>query len=187
MEKKIKASTIILVILVFIFLVKSGATQSEYDTLYASYEDQINQYMALADKYAELELEYEEYRERMEPSDGMREAMCNALSSLLLDCITPGVYISGIRFIGKTLVIDVDFSKLDQNPTGFTFKDLATSNAKFITNEILKHKEYDAYWDEIKVDFGSVGYALGDKSMVKTSSQVLGRYFDFGDNVIIEK
>ena len=199
MGKSRNIALVMLVMIVMGLLVgcSSGVSQSDYDTLQAEYDELYADFESVTEAYADLKDEYMEYKEEMAPYEqaqqtvepeqprDMREVIYNTLPSILEDCIDPDAAISSVKFEGQTLVVNVDLGRIDQDSTAL--KDIAARDAGFITDEILDHEDYDAYWEEIRVDFGSVGYALGDKSMVKTSSLGIGRYIDFGDNIIIEK
>jgi len=90
------------------------------------------------------------------------------------DGLGDGEAIKKVELENGELCIYVDFSNAD--PTPFTIDELAVSRTSSITDEILKLKTYDASWDTITVDFGSVGRITNKKSSAQDNGYG-GRYF----------
>lgn len=92
-----------------------------------------------------------------------------------------GEAITGVDFDGNNLTVYVDMSGADTSI--FTAYDIALSRISSITDQILAlGDEYYNTWNTVTVDFGDVGKAVLDKSIVKDEG--FGKYFDFTDDYL---
>ena len=92
-----------------------------------------------------------------------------------------GEEITGVDFDGSNLTVHVDMSGTDTSI--FSAHDIALSRISSITDQILAlDDEYYNTWETVTVDFGDVGKAVLDKSIVK--DQGFGKFFDFTDDYL---
>ena len=92
-----------------------------------------------------------------------------------------GEEITGVDFDGSNLTVHVDMSGTDTSI--FSAHDIALSRISSITDQILAlDDEYYNTWETVTVDFGDVGKAGLDKSIVK--DQGFGEFFDFTDDYL---
>ncbi len=92
-----------------------------------------------------------------------------------------GEDITGVEFDGSNLTVYVDMSGADTS--FFSAHDIALSRISSITDQILAlDDEYYNTWKTVTVDFGDVGKAVLDKSIVK--DQGFGKFFDFTDDYL---
>ena len=92
-----------------------------------------------------------------------------------------GEEIQSVEYDGNNLIVRVDMS--GANTSVFSVRDIALSRISSITDNILELGDsiYNS-WETITIDFGSVGKAVLDKSMVK--DQGYGKFFDFPDSIL---
>lgn len=92
-----------------------------------------------------------------------------------------GEKITGVEFDGSNLTVKIDLSNADTSILSTEM--IAESRISSITDAILDlNNSYYNTWETVTVDFGSVGKAVLDKSMVK--DQGLGRFFDFPADIL---
>lgn len=111
------------------------------------------------------------------------EELIEAVKEVADGGIGEGESITGIEFDGSDLRIIVDLSEADKT---FPVEDLALSRISSITDEVLSLEDkYYNTWETVTVDFGPVGKATLDKSIVK--DQGAGKFFDFDYDTVLKK
>ena len=137
--------------------------------------------MELTERYFKLDTG-EEVKVEADAAAGAADSgdLVAAVEEAIDGAVGEGEKITGVDFDGKDLKITVDLSGVN-GP--FSPADIAIARISSITDEILALDDtYYNTWETVTVDFGGVGKATLDKSMVK--DQGFGRFFDFPDSVL---
>lgn len=114
--------------------------------------------------------------EEVQDLDVTSDDLVPAVEAAIEGTVGEGEEITGVTFDGSDLKITVDMSgaKTDMFPV----KDIAESRISSITDAILElNDSYYNLWETITIDFGTVGSATLDKTIVVDDG--FGKYFDF--------
>ena len=142
----------------------------------------IGQGYLLTDNYYDISTA-EQITVEADESDGTvdSDTLISAVEEVIEGQVGEGEDITGVDFDGTNLTVYIDISGADPSP--FTAYDLALTRISSITDQILSlNDEYYNTWKTITLDFGEVGKAVLDKSLVK--DQGYGKFFDYADDCI---
>ena len=109
------------------------------------------------------------------------ESFINAVKDVADYGLGDGERIKDVVLDGTNLIVLIDF--YDVETEYFTERDIAIDRISSVTDEILGlDEQYYNIWDTITLDFGSIGKAVLNKNMIKSTSY--GKYFDFNDDIL---
>ena len=128
-------------------------------------------------------IQAENPKETLQAGNVAPDELIEAVKEVAENGIGEGEKITGVDFNGSDLRISVDMSGADKT---FPVDELALTRISSITDEVLDldEKYYNA-WETITIDFGPVGKATLDKSIVK--DQGAGKFFDFDYDTVLKK
>lgn len=150
-------------------------------TEYVDKEEQdaslIGRGMVYSEQYFDLETESEIKAEQNPQAEAITpDSFIAAVKQAIAGTIGKDEIISDVALNGKNLIITIDMTNADTSI--FPAKDIAESRISSITDSILALDDSCyASWETITLDFGNVGKATLDKTMVK--DQGFGKFFDF--------
>lgn len=109
------------------------------------------------------------------------DELISTVKAVIDGTVGAGERIVDVTFNGENLTIVVDLSGADTSI--ISARDIALSRIASITDEILGlDDKYYNTWKTITLDFGSVGKATLDKSIV--TDHGFGKYFDYQDDIL---
>lgn len=137
---------------------------------------------------SEEQVNTEEIKTELEETDAIGEENGTVSTEELISAVTEATEdqvgvdesITDITFDGSDLKIVVDLSGAETN---IPMDLLAISRISSITDAILElDNQYYNTWETVTVDFGELGQATLDKTMVKDEG--FGKFFDFEDSIL---
>ena len=142
----------------------------------------IGQGMLLTDGYYDIATGEQITTEANEDSGTVdADKLIAAVEEAIEGQVGEGESITGVDFDGSNLTVHVDMSGADTSL--FSAREIALSRISSITDQILSlGDEYYNTWETVTLDFGDIGKAVLDKSIVK--DQGYGKYFDFTDDIL---
>lgn len=109
------------------------------------------------------------------------EALIAAVQEAIEGQIGEGEEYTGVDFDGSNLTVSVDLSGADTSI--ISARDIALSRISSITDAILElGDEYYNTWETVTVDFGDLGKAVLDKTIIE--DQGFGKFFNFTDDYL---
>ena len=168
-----------------LFRITLGTVEAK-TTEYVSKEEHdatiIGRGMLYTDRFFNLETG-EEITVEANPEAGIVDAeeLIATVKEAIDGTVGEGEKIVDVTFGDNNLTVIIDLS--GANTSIFTAKDIALSRISSVTDKILGlDDKYYNTWETITLDFGNVGKAILDKSLV--TDQGFGKYFNFPDEIL---
>ena len=109
------------------------------------------------------------------------ESLVEIVKEVIVGQVGSDEKIVDVQFDGSNLTVVVDLSGADTSI--ISARDIAISRISSITDKILGLDDsFTNTWETITIDFGEIGKAVLDKSMIK--NQGYGKFFDYDDSIL---